>query len=176
MEKKTIFDLHRADVSEYRDREKMELVIVADNIRSLNNIGSLFRTADAFLVSELMLCGISACPPSVEIHKTALGAEDSVSWSYWPTTADCIAELRRRDTRICVLEQVHDSIPLQEFAPRRGERYALVLGHEVEGVAQTVVDQADYCIEIPQEGTKHSLNVAVAAGLAMWHFFCHLHL
>lgn len=176
MEKKSIFDLNRAGIEEYRCRSKIELIIVADNIRSLNNIGSLFRTADAFLVSELMLCGISACPPSVEIHKTALGAEDSVRWSYWPSTVACIGMLRSEGVRICVLEQVKRSIALQDFRPERGVRYALVLGHEVEGVDQTIVDMADYCIEIPQEGTKHSLNVSVAAGLAMWHFFCHLHL
>ncbi len=176
MEKKTIFDLNRLGVEEYRQRDKIGLIVVADNIRSLNNIGSLFRTADAFLVSELMLCGISACPPSVEIHKTALGAEDSVKWSYWSSTAECIDALRAANVRICVLEQVKRSIALQDFIPQRDERYALVLGHEVEGVDPDIVDMADYCIEIPQEGTKHSLNVSVAAGLAMWHFFCHMKL
>lgn len=176
MEKKTIFDLHRVDVEEYRSLHKMPLVIVADNIRSLNNIGSLFRTADAFLVSELMLCGITACPPSSEIHKTALGAELSVKWSYWDTTATCVEALRADGYEICVLEQVKRSVALQDFCPERTRRYALVLGHEVEGVDQDIVDRADHCIEIPQAGTKHSLNVSVAAGIAMWHFFRALHL
>ena len=176
MEKKTIFDLHRVGVEEYRSLCKIPLVIVADNIRSLNNIGSLFRTADAFLVSELMLCGITACPPSPEIHKTALGAEFSVKWSQWPTTAGCVDSLRAAGFEICVLEQVKRSVALQDFAPRADRRYALVLGHEVEGVDQAIVDIADHCIEIPQAGTKHSLNVSVAAGIAMWHFFRALHL
>lgn len=176
MKKKTIFDLNRVGVDEYRGLEKIDLVVVADNIRSLNNIGSLFRTADAFLVSELMLCGITACPPSPEIHKTALGAEDSVKWSHWDTTDECVASLKEHGYEICVLEQVERSVPLQEFVPEHGRRYALVLGHEVEGVAQNIVDLADHCIEIPQAGTKHSLNVSVAAGLAMWQFFQGLYL
>lgn len=171
MKKKTILDLHRDSIVTYRQKEKLPLIVVLDNIRSLNNIGSIFRTADAFLVERLMLCGITACPPSPEIHKTALGAEDSVEWSYFATTEECIDWLHERGYAVCALEQVERSIPLQQFTPQPTERYALVLGHEVNGVSQAVVDRADYSIEIPQEGTKHSLNVSVAGALAIWHFF-----
>ncbi|MCM1109795.1 MAG: RNA methyltransferase [Clostridium sp.] len=176
MEKKNILDLNRVGLDDYRTKRKIPLVVVLDNIRSLNNIGSVFRTADAFLISEIMLCGISATPPSPEIHKTALGAEDSVCWSWYESTADALAELRRRDSgvEICCLEQVKRSVSLERFRPDRSRSYALVLGHEVKGVAQEIVDLCDTCIEIPQEGTKHSLNVSVAGGIAMWHFFCHL--
>lgn len=174
MEKKNIFDLARDNVETYRRKQKMPLTIVLDNVRSLNNIGSVFRTADAFLVEEIMLCGISATPPSAEIHKTALGAENSVKWSYFASTAECVDELKRRNTVVCCLEQVKRSVTLNEFAPRRGVDYALILGHEVNGVDQDIVDRCDVCIEIPQEGTKHSLNVSVAGGVAMWHFFSNL--
>lgn len=126
----------------------MSLTIVLDNVRSLNNIGAIFRTCDAFAVERLMLCGISACPPSREIHKTALGAEDSVSWQYFPDTYSCIESLQREGYTLCCLEQVKGSIELQEFTPQPGRRYALVLGHEVEGVAQEIVNQCDVCLEI----------------------------
>lgn len=172
MEKKTILDLDRVDIEGFRAKPKIALTVVLDNIRSLNNIGSIFRTADAFLVERIHLCGITATPPSVEIHKTALGAENSVEWEYFPSTEQSLASLKHEGYEICCLEQVKDSVPLQCFVPEAGKRYALVAGHEVEGVSQSVVDASDYCIEIPQEGTKHSLNVAVASGLAMWHFFC----
>lgn len=171
MEKKTIRDLHRDSIEQYRRRQKLPLAVVLDNIRSLNNIGSVFRTSDAFLVDRVMLCGITATPPSPEIHKTALGAEDSVEWEYFADTLDAIAELRRRGYRICVLEQVKGSVSLDSFRPENGEKYAIVAGHEVHGVAPEVVDAADVCLEIPQFGTKHSLNVSVSTGLALWHFF-----
>lgn len=174
MLKKTILDLNRTDIAQFKRKPKTPLVVVLDNIRSLNNIGSLFRTADAFAIKELMLCGITATPPSPEIHKTALGAEDSVDWSYWPETSGAIAELRRRGTAVCCLEQVHRSISLEKFIPEDGKEYAIVLGHEVEGVAQDIVDNCDICLEIPQAGTKHSLNVSVAGALAMWNFFIKL--
>ncbi len=171
MEKKTIFDLNRVDVARFRRQEKMHLTVVLDNVRSLNNIGSIFRTCDAFAVERLALCGICACPPSPEIHKTALGAEDSVEWVYFPTTEQCIESLQRDGYTICCLEQVKGSILLQDFNPQPGRRYALILGHEVDGVAQNVVNQCDICLEIPQKGTKHSLNVSVSGGIAIWHFF-----
>lgn len=171
MEKKTIFDLNRVDVARFRRQEKMHLTVVLDNVRSLNNIGSIFRTCDAFAVERLALCGISACPPSPEIHKTALGAEESVEWSYFPTTEQCIEILQRDGYTICCLEQVKGSIMLQDFKPQPGRRYALILGHEVDGVDQNVVNQCDICLEIPQKGTKHSLNVSVSGGIAIWHFF-----
>ena len=174
MEKKSIWDLNRVDVEHYRRQPKMRLTIVLDNVRSLNNIGAIFRTCDAFAVERILLCGISACPPSPEIHKTALGAEDSVEWGYFSDTRECIGALQRDGYTLCCLEQVKGSIELQEFLPQSGRRYALVLGHEVNGVDQEIVNQCDVCLEIPQRGTKHSLNVSVSGGIAIWHFFTHL--
>lgn len=174
MEKKSIRDLNRVDIELFRRQPKMTLTVVLDNVRSLNNIGSIFRTCDAFAVETLALCGISACPPSPEIHKTALGAEDSVAWRYFRTTEECIEHLQREGYTLCCLEQVKGSIELQEFTPQKGRKYALILGHEVEGVDQTIVNQCDVCLEIPQRGTKHSLNVSVSGGIAIWHFFSRL--
>lgn len=175
MEKKTIRDLNRDTIEQYRRRQKLPLVVVLDNIRSLNNIGSVFRTSDAFLVDSIMLCGITAVPPSPEIHKTALGAEMSVRWEYFPDTMECIRELHRRGFKVCVLEQVKESVRLNDFRPVAGEKYAIVAGHEVHGVDPDVVNAADVCLEIPQFGTKHSLNVSVSTGIAIWHFFSALH-
>lgn len=171
MEKKTIFDLGRDTVEQYRARRKTPLTVVLDNVRSLNNIGSIFRTSDAFRVEQLVLCGITATPPSAEIHKTALGAEDSVMWHYSPSTIDAVSRLRAQGYRICVLEQVKESIELQNFSVDPELHYAIIVGHEVHGVDPAVVDAADVCIEIPQYGTKHSLNVSVSTALAIWHFF-----
>lgn len=171
MEKKTIFDLGRDTLEEYRARTKLPLTVVLDNVRSLNNIGSIFRTSDAFLVDRIMLCGITATPPSPEIHKTALGAEDSVAWEYHATTMEAVRKLKDEGYRVCVLEQVKESVMLQDFRPAAGEKYAIVAGHEVHGVDPAVVDAADVCIEIPQFGTKHSLNVSVSTGIAIWNFF-----
>lgn len=171
MKKKSIIDLGRDTVDAYRAKKKLPLTVVLDNVRSLNNIGSIFRTSDAFLVERLMLCGITATPPSVEIHKTALGAEESVEWQYFASTVECLEALRREGYTVCVLEQVEGSVALQNFRPETGRRYAIVAGHEVHGVSQEAVDGADVCLEIPQCGTKHSLNVSVSTGLALWHFF-----
>ena len=175
MDKKTIFDLGRDTVEQYRARRKLHLTMVLDNIRSLNNIGAIFRTCDAFLVDRIMLCGITATPPSDEIHKTALGAELSVEWEYFPTTMEALGKLRSEDYKVCVLEQVKGSVELQEFCPEPEGRYAIVAGHEVHGVDAKVVDGAGVCLEIPQFGTKHSLNVSVSAGIALWHFFSGMH-
>lgn len=175
MEKKTIRDLNRDTIEQYRRRQKLPLVVVLDNIRSLNNIGSVFRTSDAFLVDSIMLCGITAVPPSPEIHKTALGAEMSVRWEYFPDTMECVRELHRRGFKVCVLEQVKESVRLNDFRPVAGEKYAIVAGHEVHGVDPAVVNAADVCLEIPQFGTKHSLNVSVSTGIALWQFFSALH-
>ena len=175
MEKKTIRDLNRDTIEQYRRRQKLPLVVVLDNIRSLNNIGSVFRTSDAFLVDSIMLCGITAVPPSPEIHKTALGAEMSVRWEYFPDTMECVRELHRRGFKVCVLEQVKESVRLNDFRPVAGEKYAIVAGHEVHGVDPDVVNAADVCLEIPQFGTKHSLTVSVSTGIAIWHFFSALH-
>lgn len=171
MEKKNIWDLSRPDVEQFRRQRKMPLTLVLDNVRSLNNIGSMFRTADAFAIERVMLCGISAVPPSPEIHKTALGAEESVAWQYFPTTLEAVEALHVAGVTVCCLEQVKESVGLQDFMPETGKSYAIVVGHEVEGVDQAVVDACDVCLEIPQRGTKHSMNVAVSAGVAMWHFF-----
>lgn len=171
MLKKHIWELERPDIETYRKLDKISVVLVLDNIRSLNNIGSLFRTADAFLIEEIMLCGISATPPSIEIHKTALGAEDSVKWSYFGDTKDAVSYLRESRYTICSLEQVNGSVALEKYIPKPDGKYALIVGNEVNGVDQGVVDQSDVCLEIPQFGTKHSLNVSVSAAIAMWHFF-----
>lgn len=174
MEKKTIWDLDRPTLDEFKHQPKLPLTIVVDNVRSLNNIGSLFRTADGFGVERIMLCGISQTPPSPEIHKTALGAEDSVEWQYFATTADAVEQLRREEYTLCCLEQVQGSVMLQDFRPDPRGQYALVVGNEVDGVDQSIVDLCGVCLEIPQVGIKHSLNVTVSAAIAMWHFRCHL--
>ena len=174
MEKKTIWDLDRVSVEEFKKARKLPLTIVVDNVRSLNNIGSLLRTSDGFGVECVALCGISATPPSPEIHKTALGAEDSVDWVYYPRTLDAVEALKARGYVICCLEQVKGSVALQDFEPDKDCRYALVIGNEVDGVDPAVVDACDVFLEIPQRGTKHSFNVAVSAGVAIWHFFSHI--
>ena len=176
MEKKTIFDLGRDTLEEYRARPKLPLTVVLDNVRSLNNIGAIFRTSDAFLVNRIMLCGITATPPSPEIHKTALGAEDSVAWEYFPTTLEAIEKLHSEDYTVCALEQVKESVSLEQFRPEPTGKYAIIAGHEVQGVDPEVVNAADVCLEIPQFGTKHSLNVSVSTGIALWHFFSALQL
>ena len=171
MQKKTIWDLNRPTTEEYRAQEKLPLVLVLDNIRSLNNVGSMFRTCDAFAVHHICLCGITATPPSPEIHKTALGAEDSVAWQHFESTLDAIAALKEDGYTVCCLEQVKDSVSLEKFRVEHGKKYAVIVGHEVNGVAPDVVDASDVCIEIPQRGTKHSLNVSVSGGMALWHIF-----
>ncbi len=171
MDKKTIWDLQRPDIDSYRSVTKLPIVVVLDNIRSLNNIGSIFRTADAFRVDHLCLCGITATPPSPEIHKTALGAEDSVAWRYYRTTMEAIDSLKAEGYMIVVLEQVKGSVDLTELRYEPGTRVAIVAGNEVDGVDQTVVNAANLCVEIPQEGTKHSLNVSVSTGLLLWETF-----
>lgn len=171
MKKKSIEELTRTTLEAYRAAAKLPVAVVLDNVRSQNNIGSVLRTADAFLIEKVVLCGICTPPPSPEIHKTALGAEDSVAWEYCPDTLAAVERLRCEGYIICSIEQVHHSVPLGDFRPEEGKRYALVLGNEVAGVAQEVVDCSDLCLEIPQEGTKHSLNIAVTAGIVMWHFY-----
>ena len=174
MDKKSIWDLSRPSAEQYRGMEKMRLTVVLDNVRSLNNIGSLFRTADAFMVERLALCGITATPPSPEISKTALGAENSVEWVYFDNTRDCIDKLKSEGYIVCCLEQVKGSVELGSFVPEPDRKYALVCGHEVYGVNPEIVNMADVWLEIPQGGTKHSLNVTVSTAIAMWQFFSHL--
>ena len=165
-------ELGRPTAEEFARMERMPVTVVLDNIRSAQNVGSFFRTADAFAAERLCLCGITAVPPAREIHKTALGAELTVAWSRLERTADCLEALRREGCRILAVEQVEGSEGLDDFRPEAGVRYALVFGNEVEGVSQEAVDACDGAIEIPQAGTKHSLNVSVAGGVVLWKFFC----
>ncbi len=165
----------RDTVEQFKARRKMPVTVVLDNVRSLNNIGSIFRTADGFACAEVALCGISATPPSPEIHKTALGAEDSVEWRYFGDTAEAIAALRAEGYAIVCLEQVKGSINLKDFIPEKDKKYALVVGNEVDGVDQSIVDTCDICLEIPQSGTKHSLNVSVSTAICLWEFYRHLY-
>ncbi len=170
MRKKTIWDLDRCSIEEFRQQPKLPLTVVLDNVRSLNNIGSIFRTCDGFGVERIMLCGITSTPPSPEIHKTALGAEDSVTWEYFPTTAEAVARLHQEGYLVSALEQVEGSVNLMSFQPREAVKYAFIAGNEVDGVDQSIVDQCDFVLEIPQYGTKHSLNVAVSTAITIYHF------
>ena len=169
MRKLKVTEMGRMSVDEYRDAEKQPLVVVLDHVRSLYNVGSVFRTSDAFRISGVCLCGITACPPHPEIHKTALGAEESVAWQHFVQTEDAVRQLREQGYRVLAVEQCEGSTLLQDFQRKPDERIAVVLGNEVKGVPQQVVDMCDGCLEIPQFGTKHSLNVSVTAGIVLWH-------
>ena len=168
--KKFVTEMGRISGDDFRSAEKLPLVVVLDNVRSQHNVGSVFRTSDAFRVQRIMLCGITATPPNAEIHKTALGAEDVVEWQYFASTDDAVALLREQGYRIYSIELCEGSIALQNFETLPGEGYAVILGNEVKGVQQSVVDASDGAIEIPQFGTKHSLNVSVTAGMVIWEF------
>lgn len=168
--KKLVTEMGRISGDDFRNAEKLPLVVLLDNVRSLYNVGSVFRTSDAFRVERIILCGITATPPNAEIHKTALGAEDVVEWQYFESTADAVDMLRGQGYRIYSIELCDGSIPLQEFETGENEHYAVILGNEVKGVQQAVVDASDGAIEIPQFGTKHSLNVSVTAGMVIWEF------
>lgn len=167
-EKKSIIELTRTTREAYRRMRKLPLVLVCDNVRSMHNVGSLFRTSDAFLIEEIILCGITACPPQPEISKTALGAEESVRWHYAVDALSIIKSMKNEGWKLIVLEQAHDSLPIEEFKAEKGERYLLVVGNEVDGVSQPIVDMADIILEIAQHGVKHSLNVSVSGGIALW--------
>lgn len=171
MKKKTILDLQRIGVDEFRAMKKIPLIVILDDVRSLNNIGSVFRTADGFAISHIYLCGITATPPHPDIHKTALGAEDSVSWSHEADVVSLVERLRAQGVVVCAIEQVIGSVSLPDFRVEPEKTYAVILGNEVKGVSQGAVDAADLCIEIPQCGTKHSLNVSITAGIVMWDLF-----
>jgi len=171
MRKLKIEELNRLSPEAYANIPKFRLTVVLDNIRSLNNIGSVFRTADAFLVEKICLCGISATPPAAEIHKTALGAEDTVAWEYFDDTLQAVEALKREGYTVFAVEQTCDSISLERLHLDWEKSYAVVFGNEVKGVRQCVVDACAGSIEIPQFGTKHSLNVSVAAGIVIWHIF-----
>ncbi len=161
-------ELRRKTIDQYRSTEKSPFVVVLDNVRSKNNVGSVFRTADAFLIEKICLCGITATPPNPEIRKTALGATESVPWEYFESTREAIEELKKKDYLIIGIEQVDQSYELQDFEPEKGRKYALIFGHEISGVDQDIIDLCDYCIEIPQFGTKHSFNISVSAGIVLW--------
>lgn len=164
-------ELNRLSISAFKEVEKLPILVILDNVRSLNNIGSFFRTGDAFLISGIYLCGISATPPNKDIHKTALGATESVDWRYFEDSITAIKTAREAGYRIISIEQTEDSVALLDFEVKLDEKYALVFGHEVKGVDQQVVDLSDWCIEIPQHGTKHSFNVSVSAGIVLWDFY-----
>ncbi|MEZ0005250.1 23S rRNA (guanosine2251-2'-O)-methyltransferase [Flavobacterium sp. 28YEA47A] len=164
-------ELERKSIEDFKQAEKTPIIIILDDIRSLHNIGSVFRTADAFLIEKIYLCGITATPPNKEIHKTALGATDTVAWEYTKDVLEVIDSLQKENISVLAIEQVENSISLQEFEPKSGQKYALVFGNEVKGVSQEAIKKCEGTIEIPQLGTKHSLNISVSAGIVVWDLF-----
>jgi tRNA G18 (ribose-2'-O)-methylase SpoU len=168
MRKLNVLEMNRISVDEFKKSKKNPLVVVLDNVRSMYNVGSVFRTADAFRIEAIYLCGITSCPPHPEIHKTALGAEDAVDWYYIKSALETVKTLQQQGYEVLAIEQVEGSTMLQDFMPETNKKYAVVFGNEVKGVSQDVVDCCDGCLEIPQFGTKHSLNVSTAAGIVMW--------
>lgn len=169
-------ELGRLSIGDFKKAGKIPVVVVLDNVRSQNNIGSVFRTSDAFLVRRVLLCGITASPPHKDIHKTALGATESVDWSYFEHTSDAISELRKQGYTIVAVEQTEASTGLDNFRLARENHYAFVFGHEIRGVQQEIVNQSDLCLDIPQFGTKHSLNIAVCVGMVLWEAYRQLRL
>lgn len=167
-------ELGRVSVEEYKELPDSGIVVVLDNIRSAHNVGSAFRTADSFKIDKVWLCGICAVPPSAEIHKSALGAENSVAWEHTDDTMEAVRRLKDEGYTIVSAEQTMDSVMLDTFIPEKGRKYAVVFGNEVSGISQEVVDASDFALEIPQYGTKHSLNVSVSIGVILWHFRLHL--
>ena len=162
--------MQRLSVDEFKQAEKLPLIVVLDDVRSMHNVGSVFRTGDAFRIEAVYLCGITSTPPNAEIHKTALGAEDSVAWKAFDSALKAVMELKAAGYEVYSIEQAHGSTMLQNFQLEKGKKYAVVLGNEVKGVHQEVIDASDGCLEIPQFGTKHSMNVSVTAGIIIWHF------
>ena len=170
MKKLRTIEMERLSVEEFKEAQKLPLIVVLDDVRSMHNVGSVFRTGDAFRIEAVYLCGITSTPPSAEIHKTALGAEDSVSWKYFKTAMEAVESLKADGYDIYAIEQARGSTKLQNFKPTSDRKYAVILGNEVKGVHQEVIDASDNCLEIPQFGTKHSMNVSVTAGIIIWHF------
>lgn len=172
MRKLRTIEMNRLSVEEFKEAKKLPLIVVLDDVRSLYNVGSVFRSGDAFRITAVYLCGITACPPNAEIHKTALGGEDSVDWRYFERTEDAVEELHRDGYFVYSIEQVEGSTKLQnlDINPEASKGYAVIMGNEVKGVKQNVIDMSDDCLEIPQFGTKHSLNVSVTSGIVMWEF------
>jgi tRNA G18 (ribose-2'-O)-methylase SpoU len=164
-------ELDRLSVEEFKNTHKAPIIIILDNIRSLNNIGSVFRTSDAFLVEKIYLCGITAKPPHKDIHKTALGSTETVSWEYFENTLEIVEKLKSENVIVASIEQAEHAIMLNDFKPKANQKYALIFGNEVKGVSQQVVSNSDLILEIPQFGTKHSLNISVSAGVVIWDLF-----
>ena len=171
MRKLKVTEMNRLTTEAFKASRKIPLVVVLDHVRSLNNVGSVFRTSDAFRVEAIYLCGITACPPHAEIHKTALGAEESVDWLYFKDTMEAVEKLKAEGYMVCAIEQAEGSTMLDKLLLDKTKKYEVILGNEVKGVQQNVVDNCDMCVEIPQYGTKHSLNVSVTAGIVIWDFF-----
>ena len=167
-------ELDRKSVSEFKEAEKTPIIVVLDNVRSLNNIGSVFRTADAFLIQKIYLCGITAKPPHKDIQKTALGATETVDWEYVPETLEVVQKLQQQGVKVYAVEQAENAEFLHEFQPEKGSTYALIFGNEVKGVQQKVVTASEGVLEIPQLGSKHSLNISVSAGVVLWDVFAKL--
>ena len=163
-------EIIRLTPEEFKETPKIPLIVILDNVRSLHNVGSIFRTSDAYCVEKVILCGITATPPNTEIHKSALGAEFSVDWAYYKETTEAVNELKQAGYTVLAIEQAHDSINMDTFKAEKGNKYAVILGNEVKGVQQSVIDLSDGCLELPQFGTKHSLNVSVTAGIVIWEF------
>jgi tRNA G18 (ribose-2'-O)-methylase SpoU len=176
MRKLKLDELNRATVDEFKAQDKLPVAVVLDNVRSMHNIGSIFRTSDGFAVNKICLCGITAQPPHREIEKTALGATQSVNWEYFETPLQAVQHLRNEGYQIIAIEQAENSTMLNTFAPSQTEKYALIFGKEVNGVSDEVMEVIDTCIEIPQFGTKHSFNIVVSAGIVLWDFFAKLNL
>ena len=162
--------MNRLSVDEFKSADKLPLIVILDDVRSMHNVGSVFRTSDAFRLEAVYLCGITSTPPSAEIHKTALGAEDSVDWKYYTEVCEAVRELQSKEYEVYAVEQAEGSTMLQDFIPLNNRKYAVILGNEVKGVHQEVIDMCDGCLEIPQYGTKHSMNVSVTGGIIIWHF------
>ena len=176
MRKLKLEELNRVSITDFKTQKKLPIVVVLDNVRSMHNIGSIFRTGDGFAIEQIYLCGITAHPPHREIEKTALGATQSVNWKYFINTLDAIAELKNTGHHVIAIEQAENSTMLNQFMPNTTEKYALIFGNEVNGVADEIMEKVDTCIEIPQFGTKHSFNIVVSAGIVLWDFFAKLNL
>lgn len=176
MKKLKLDDLNRVSVEEFKEQDKLPVAVVLDNVRSMHNVGSVFRTGDGFAIEKLVLCGITACPPHREIEKTALGATLSVDWVHFEKTTDAIKSLRSNGYTIIAIEQAKNSTMLNTFTPDPEKKYALIFGNEVDGVSDEVMSVIDECIEIPQFGTKHSFNIVISAGIVLWDFFAKLRL
>ena len=164
-------ELSRLSIDEFKNSSKTPVIVILDNIRSAHNVGSVFRTCDAFLIDKIILCGITAIPPNKEIRKTALGSSESVDWRYYKNTEEVIMKLKKKDYQIIAIEQANKSIKLESFKPENAKKYAIIFGNEIKGISQKIIDNSDSVIEIPQFGTKHSLNVSVSAGIVIWDVF-----